>query len=54
MYRVAQVGKAGGLSLKHKEKFPEIITDQYVQPAIHIEVIYHYVFPGLLWHIMGL
>ena len=33
---VPQIGKAGGLSLKHKGKFVEIITDQHIQPGIHI------------------
>ena len=44
---IPQVGKAGGLGLglKHKEKFTEIITDQYIQPVIDIDVIYWYVFP---------
>ena len=51
---VPQIGKAGGPGLKHEGKFTEIITDQYIQPAIYIEMVHHYAFPGLLWHIMGL
>ena len=51
---VLQVGKAHGLCLKQEGKFTEVITDQNIQPAIHIEVVHHYAFPGLLWHIMSL
>ena len=51
---VPQIGKSGSFDLKHEGEFTEIITDQYIQPAICIEVVQRYAFPGLVWHIMGL
>ena len=51
---VLQVGKACGLCLKQEGKFTEVITDQNIHPAIHVEVVHWDPFPGLLWHIMSL
>ena len=51
---VLQVGKAGGLCLKQEGEFTKVITDQNIQPAIHVEVVHCYAFPGLLWHIVSL
>ena len=48
------VGKACGLCLKQEGEFTEVITDQNIQPAIHVEIVHRIVFPGLFWHIVSL
>ena len=51
---VLQVGKAHSLCLKQEGEFTEIITDQNIQPAIHVEVVHCYLLPGHLWHLVSL
>ena len=51
---VPQVGKTHGLDLEQEGELTEVITDQNIQPAIHVEVIHCNPLPGLLWHIMSL
>ena len=51
---VLQVGKTRGLDLKHEGEFTEVIADQNIQPAIHVEVVHRNPLPGLLWHLVSL
>ena len=47
-------GKTRGLDLKQEGEFTEVIADQNIQPAIHVEVVHHNPLPGLLWHLVSL
>ena len=51
---VLQVGKTRGLDLKQEGELTKVITDQNIQPAIHVEVIHCNPLPRLLWHIVSL
>ena len=51
---VLQVGKTRGLDLKQEGKFTEVITDQNIQPAVHVEVVHRNSLPRLLWHLVSL
>ena len=42
------------LDLKQEGELTKVITDQNIQPAIHVEVIHCNPLPGLLWHIVNL
>ena len=43
-----RLAKTRGLDLKQEGEFTEVITDQNIQPAIHVEVVHCDPLPGLL------
>ena len=51
---VLQVGKTRGVDLKQEGELTKVITDQNIQPAIHVEIVHRNPLPRLLWHIVSL